>query len=228
MFSYYGSKSKIIDYYPQPEFTIIVEPFAGSARYSLKYFDKDVTLIEKFDKVYRIWKYLQQASENDVLQLPVPKPEESLSNFAYLSDEEKWLIGYHLRRGCARPSLTSGDRCSWDKDKIRIAKDLHKIKHWKIIHGDFFEWEMINNATYFIDPPYSVQKHKYNHHKIDYAKLRERIDMINGQVIVCGNTDDNWMPFIPLRKMAGNCKTFTECIWTNQQTANGFGELSLF
>jgi site-specific DNA-adenine methylase len=33
MFSYYGSKSKIIDHYPAPKFNKIIEPFAGSARY---------------------------------------------------------------------------------------------------------------------------------------------------------------------------------------------------
>lgn len=32
MFSYYGAKTKIVDYYPKPLFDKIVEPFAGSAR----------------------------------------------------------------------------------------------------------------------------------------------------------------------------------------------------
>jgi site-specific DNA-adenine methylase len=35
MFSYYGSKSKIVKYYPCPAHDKIIEPFAGSARYSL-------------------------------------------------------------------------------------------------------------------------------------------------------------------------------------------------
>jgi len=34
MFSYYGSKSKIVDYYPPPKHKRIIEPFAGSARYT--------------------------------------------------------------------------------------------------------------------------------------------------------------------------------------------------
>lgn len=42
MFSYYGSKSKIVNYYPPPKENIIIEPFAGSARYSLKYFDNPI------------------------------------------------------------------------------------------------------------------------------------------------------------------------------------------
>ena len=30
MFSYYGSKGKIVDYYPPPKHKKIIEPFAGS------------------------------------------------------------------------------------------------------------------------------------------------------------------------------------------------------
>lgn len=47
MFSYYGSKSKLVNLYPEPLHDTIIEPFAGSARYSLKYWDKDIYLIEK-------------------------------------------------------------------------------------------------------------------------------------------------------------------------------------
>jgi site-specific DNA-adenine methylase len=227
MFSFYGSKSKIVDYYPPPKYKKIIEPFAGSARYSLKYFEHDITLIEKFDKVFKIWEYLQKASKEDILSLPSIKEGESLNDFKLLSDVEKWLIGYHLRRGCARPSLSSGDRCSWDKDKIRIANDLYKIKHWKIIYGDFFEQQIIENTTYFIDPPYSVQIHKYNHHKIDYIKLANIINNIKGQVIVCGNSDDKWLDFKPLKKMAGNCKSHMECMWTNENM-NYAVQMSLF
>lgn len=58
MWSYYGSKSKIIDYYPAPKFDKIIEPFAGSARYSLKFFDKNITLVDLSESVVNAWKYL--------------------------------------------------------------------------------------------------------------------------------------------------------------------------
>jgi site-specific DNA-adenine methylase len=35
MWSYYGGKSKIVQYYPDPKYDTIIEPFAGSAQYSL-------------------------------------------------------------------------------------------------------------------------------------------------------------------------------------------------
>jgi len=54
MFNYYGSKSKIIHLYPKPIFNKIIEPFAGSARYALKYFDREVLLVDKYEAVVRI------------------------------------------------------------------------------------------------------------------------------------------------------------------------------
>ena len=59
MFSYYGSKSKIVDYYPPPKHKRIIEPFAGSARYSLKYWQNDVLLVDKYEVVVNLWKWLQ-------------------------------------------------------------------------------------------------------------------------------------------------------------------------
>lgn len=62
MWSYYGSKSKVVHLYPRPEYGKIIEPFAGSARYSLRYFDRDVLLVDKYEVVVRIWKWLQHCS----------------------------------------------------------------------------------------------------------------------------------------------------------------------
>ena len=70
MFNYYGSKSKIVDYYPAPKFEKLIEPFAGSARYSLKYWKKQVTILDKDKDVIRVWKWLQTCSKNDILGLP--------------------------------------------------------------------------------------------------------------------------------------------------------------
>ena len=66
MFSYYGSKSKIVHLYPTPKMDKIIEPFAGSARYSLKYWTKDILILDKYSVIIDIWKYLQNASKNDI------------------------------------------------------------------------------------------------------------------------------------------------------------------
>ena len=70
MFSYYGSKSKIVDLYPPPKHKKIIEPFCGSARYSLKYWQNDVLIMDKSENLINVWKWLQQCSKNDILKLP--------------------------------------------------------------------------------------------------------------------------------------------------------------
>jgi site-specific DNA-adenine methylase len=37
MFSYYGTKKRIVNKYPEPKYDKIIEPFCGAAQYSLKY-----------------------------------------------------------------------------------------------------------------------------------------------------------------------------------------------
>ena len=55
MWSYYGSKSKVVDLYPPPKFDKIIEPFAGSARYALKWFDRDILLVDKYPVIVDLW-----------------------------------------------------------------------------------------------------------------------------------------------------------------------------
>ena len=82
MFSYYGSKSKIINLYPSPKHGKVIEPFAGSARYALKYFDRQVLLVDKYSVLVEVWHYLQQASEADILGLPKPAIGDDLRTAA--------------------------------------------------------------------------------------------------------------------------------------------------
>jgi len=165
--------------------------------------------------------FTRSNKKKDILDLPVLKQGESLNDFKHLSLPEKWLIGYHLRRGTARPSLTFGDRCSWSKDKIRIANSLYKIRHWNIIYGDAFDYPVEKNVTEFIDPPYTIQKHKYNFHKIDYVELSKLIKVMrekNNQIIVCGNSGDKWLDFKPMVVLNGTNKKTIEHIWSNHKT----------
>ena len=203
--------------YPKPKHDAIIEPFAGSARYALKYFEKDVTLIDKYEVVVNIWRYLQQSSIADIVGLPDVSETESLNDIRFngLSAPEKDLIGFHLRRGGARPGRSTGDRCDWKNDKLRIANNLFKIRHWKILLGEYTQIEN-KQATWFVDPPYTVQKHRYNFAIVDYPQLRLWCENRIGQVIICGNTDDTWMPFKKLTSMNGTNKQTTEVFWTNE------------
>jgi len=93
MFSYYGSKSKIVDYYPPPKHKRIIEPFAGSARYSLKYWQNDVLLVDKYPVIVDVWNYLKNASEQDILKLPILKKGDDVRTFG-LTKDEMLLLGF--------------------------------------------------------------------------------------------------------------------------------------
>lgn len=218
MWSYYGRKRKIISHYPSPdEYGVIIEPFAGTASYAYNYWDREVLLYEKYDKVCRIWWYLQQAKPEDILNLPDVGNGESLHKHTQLCDEERWLIGYSINNGSAIPKHTSGKLRfnSWFRDKNRIARDLHKIRHWQIFNEDYTCAPDIS-ATWFIDPPYQYNKYPYGYApKPDYKALAEWCYGRMGQVIVCDNSDADWLPFKPLIQMKGQRTTRMECIWTN-------------
>ena len=213
MFSYYGSKSKVVDLYPSPKFGKIIEPFAGSARYSLKYFDRDILIVDKYDVIFKVWKYLQQASEADIMGLPEPKYKESIEHLN-LSEGERLLMGFMVAGGIAHPQKIVQQFSDIPANKKAIAKQLYKIRHWKIVQGSYDEIENVE-AAWFIDPPYQVGGHKYHERKIDFQALGEWCKARNGQAIVCENTKANWLPFYPMREMSGAYSTTTEAIWSN-------------
>ena len=223
MFSYYGSKSKIVKYYPSPKFDKIIEPFAGSARYSLKYFDKDVLLIDKYEPIIKIWKWLQQCSPNDILKLPNLKTGENIKDYQFDCEEQKLFMGFIIKGGDykARYTISPFRGGKLEPIKKKIADNLFKIKHWKIELGTY---EDIKNeqATWFIDPPYQFGGHKYpcSNKKISYPLLKQWIMERQGQVIACENTKANWMEFSPLKEMRGTMFTTTEAMWTNETKLN--------
>ena len=238
MFSYYGSKSKIVQYYPQPTHDKIIEPFAGSARYSLRYWEKDILLVDKYKVIVDIWHYLQKASVKDILGLPkLDKVGQDLRDFN-LSEVEKNFMGFLVASGVSSPNniLTKNKIATWNNPNIireRISKDLYKIKHWKIIQGSYEDLEN-ENATWFIDPPYQFggQHYKESSKNIDFNFLANWCKSRIGQVIVCENTKANWLNFKEFILRCDNSanahknKTI-EAIWTNFKTQYDSVQLSL-
>lgn len=231
MFSYYGSKGKIVGCYPTPKFDRIIEPFAGSARYSLKYFDRDILLVDKYEVIIKIWKWLQKASEQDIMSLPEPKQGETIDRKDFDCIEQAWLMGFLVQAGVNAPRLTVS---SYAEDGIRtqkknIAQQLYKIKHWKIQCGEYDELPN-QEATWFIDPPYQFGGEWYvkNNKNIDYNKLADWCRRREGQAIVCENSKASWLPFRQMAKMTGSIYTTTEVIWSNQQTVYDWETIDMF
>jgi hypothetical protein len=223
MFSYYGSKSKIVNYYPRPQHRRIVEPFAGSARYALKYWDREIILIDAYPVITGIWRWLQTCSPADIKGLPSqPLP---LANYPSLSEVEKWFLGYCWNPGNQYPGHGVGQYIKsdyWMSRKITMANDLHKIRHWIIRDGDYTTAPVNQAATWFVDPPYQYGGHKYAVSSIhlDFGQLATFCRSLTGQKIVCENAQANWLPFTPLKTIQGaSNKPSTECIWTGESRA---------
>jgi len=219
MWSYYGSKSKVIRHYPAPQFGKVIEPFAGTAQYALRYFDRDVLIVDKYEVIVRVWKWLQQCSPADVLGLPRLKFGETTDQYNFDCIEAKWFVGMIIVGAPTQPKKTASKwktviRPNTQNYKLQFAADnLWKIRHWEIRQGDYTEIEN-QQATWFIDPPYQTGGKYYVHSKIDYSHLAQWSSERMGEVIVCENTKADWLPFVPLVEMQGNRYRTTEAVFT--------------
>lgn len=215
-FSYFGSKYRLSRYYPAPLYDTVIEPFAGSACYSLHYWQRNVILCDLNEKVYGTWDYLLHTSPSEIMALPsVVNHVDELS----CCQEAKWLIGWHLCRGSAEPAnhvsgwMKRGVRdrdldCSWGFYlKQKIAGQVGCIKHWKAFQSSYTE---VGNqqVTWFIDPPYAGPGCAYPHgpEGIDYRHLGAWCKSRQGQTIVCEQLGADWLPFQPFREHNGTTR----------------------
>lgn len=226
MFSYYGSKTTLVDLYPAPIYDTIIEPFAGAAKYSLKHFEKEVILIDKYPTIINIWKWLQSCSPDDILKLPRNLTfGDRLDDINFDCQEQKDFYGFIIGCGAEKPRRSAIKRKTTERPNHinfnlkKVAGNLYKIKHWKFICGDYTLCPKIL-ATKFIDGPYEFGGHSYVHSNrhINYPELGQWCINEIGQLIVCENTKATWLPFIPIKDNRGSLFKTTEAIWTNLHT----------
>jgi len=226
-FTYYGGKYRVARSYPTPKYDKIIEPFAGSAGYSLRYPEKQVHLFDLDPIICGLWDYLIKASPEDIMKLP--NDVDRIDDLK-ICQEAKWLIGFWLNKGTVQPSKSPS---RWMRDKTRpnsfwgqvikerIASQVDGIKHWKISNKSY---DTIENkkATWFIDPPYQLMGKYYKFSSIDYNKLGIWSKERNGQVIVCEQNGADWLPFIDFKTIKategkhGKSKS-KEVIWTKDE-----------
>jgi site-specific DNA-adenine methylase len=216
-FGYFGGKYRIAPKYPKPTFQTVVEPFAGAAGYALRYPEKQVILVEKNPEVAAVWAYLVKATPEQILKLPlIDRAEQNVSEFK-ISIEEKLLIGFNINAGSATPrnkisNFARDYRPPWEhtkedgsthpgyenfwgaKRRERIARQVNKIKHWRIIEGDYKASPKIP-ATWFVDPPYEKAGKSYPFNDINRKELAEWCLGLSGQLIVCEAVGAEWLPF---------------------------------
>lgn len=214
-FTYFGGKYRIAPKYPKPRYLDLIEPFAGSAGYAVRYPHRRVHLYDLNPKVIGTWQYLIRSSEKDILSLPLVFDDVRDTG---ICQEAQWLIGWWLNKGTTAPcnvlskwmrdslvkSMKGNPHLTFWGDRIRerIASQLHSIRHWK---AEVTSYESIPNikASYFIDPPYHKSGKIYTHSTIDYDHLAEWSKSRKGQVIVCEQEGANWLPFKPFLECRG-------------------------
>lgn len=235
MWSYYGAKTNVVDFYPKPKYSKIVEPFAGSARYALKYFDRDVLLIDKYETVVNIWKWLQLCSANDIDSLPHHfKPGQSINDFTFDCKAAKDLMGFLIGFGMERPRVTASVKRMISRPNHvnyslnRIKNNLFKIRHWEIEYGTYSDIKD-EPATWFIDPPYQYGGTAYpmSSKHIDFGSLADWSRNRSGQIIVCENIRANWMEFSLLASHKTKTGFQHEGMWTNDKNIFGNQQLKL-
>lgn len=220
-----------MDYYPAPKHNKIIEPFAGSARYSLKYWQNDILLVDKYPVIVDVWNYLKNASEADILGLPKIEKHQRVSDFN-LSKEESLFMGFCVVSAAAAPQdkPATFEGIPLNRNVLKhTAANLYKIRHWEIKIGSYNELENVE-STWFIDPPYQFggEHYKISNKNLDFTKLAEWCKTRQGQVIVCENTKATWLPFKPMKEMQGSIHKTTEAIWSNEITNYDFQQIKLF
>lgn len=226
-FSYYGSKWKLSQrgVYPPPVHETIVEPFAGSAGYSMAHHRHRVVLVERDDHIAGVWRYLIGADPARIRSLP-DVPSEGTTWDLDVADEERNLIGLWLSRASKHVRRTpSGwmrkfpEKLWWGpRARERIASQLPAIRHWTVIEADYTEAPDLE-ATWYVDPPYQQQGQIYRtggNGTLDYEALGDWVRSRRGQVIACEAEGADWLPFEPIVRHQGNTgRMVTEVAYTS-------------
>ncbi len=205
-FSYYGGKWRdALARYPRPATPAIVEPFAGSAGYSLRYPDRRVLLCDLDPFVIGVWEYLIRVSAAEVMAIPDVAPDGSVDDLP-VCQEARWLVGFWLNRAPEQPRPRPS---AWMRSGIRpgsfwgarvrqtIARQLSAIRHWRTLLASYEATSDAGEATWFVDPPYANagRHYRFGASGIDYAELAAWCRARPGQVIVCETAAARWLPF---------------------------------
>lgn len=223
-FSFYGSKWRdALKHYPAPKNELIIEPFAGSAGYSVRHANREVILCDRDPIIAALWAWLIRAPSSEIRDLPANVDSNVI---AQLRPEAQWLIGFWLNKATSRPRrnpsawMRSGVRPGsfWGKEvRDRIAAQVATIRHWTVQVGDYMNLAN-QRATWFIDPPYAGRQgthYAFGSSRLDYNQLASWSRNRQGQIIVC-ESGGTWLPFRPISTIkTARAHRSLESVWTS-------------
>lgn len=219
LFPYYGSKWRDAKRYTEPSGAVI-EPFAGSAGYSVYWGVRQARLYDIDPIIVGLWQYLIRVRPGEIMRLPDLDVGQSVDDFT-LPQEAKWLIGFWLNRGSAQPkktktafsARTERAQLVWSqRARERVASQLDGIREWTVEQRSF-ESIPDKEATWFVDPPYVDKGRYYRFSKVDYVALARWVKGRTGNVIVCEQAGATWLPFKPLAVIKSTKGTSAEVVF---------------
>ena len=169
-------------------------------------------LIEKNQRIAEIWRWLLTVSEDEFLSLPGVDTFDHIEETGLPDGPAREFV----RQWCSEASPTgknkvtsmmkSGFEPGWynftTKNQLFIMSLIEKIRHWKIIEGDYQSAPDVR-ATWYIDPPYQFGGESYPKNcktrDLDFGALATWAKSRRGDVIVCEGDGANWMDFDPFK-----------------------------
>lgn len=191
LFKWFGSKWQSAKRYPKPLHSIIIEPFAGGAGYSLNYTSSRVIIFEEDPNVANLWKWLiDSATETEIKDIPVNLPVGLDIRSLGLNQGQELLLKHWQRTNnvgnCWTISPWGNKPGQWTENtRARVSEEIGAIKHWEFMPiAQFIHLP----ATWFIDPPYIYNYRYWNRlPSFNYKMLKQLVMKISNEslVIVC-------------------------------------------
>ena len=159
LFRYSGSKESLLHLYPKPPASCkrIVEPYLGSGCYGLHYSRLPVLGYEINPLVYRLWKYLQKVTPQQLKELDSLIQQTADKTDVRQLKLKKGPQTYVRLNVC---SLMVGQLTSWGiyrqhnlpiDETIKCLPQLHRFT---VINDDGATHVPIKTDLLFVDPPY--------------------------------------------------------------------------
>lgn len=204
MFSYFGGKIRLAPSYQPPKHAVIVEPFAGAAGYSMFWLNEiphtSALLIEKDPQIVALWSRVLSMTPDEIMAIQTPvKGERTDDLLIALSANGATVSGTMANQGSVQ--VTDWMARDWASVRLRIATTRARISADRITvclgSWDEIDAADVGEATWFIDPPYQHQGHRYHMGSdgIDYPALGAWCQQLPGQTIVAEAEPADWLPF---------------------------------
>ena len=198
-FSYFGTKYSHALRLGKPTYSIVVEPFAGSAGYSCFWEPQRAILVDKNANVAQTWDYILHVKESEFLSLPILDAGDDLRDLD-LPVEARIFLGFNIGQANDHPlNIRPREGWSmWDADlRAKLASQLPKVRGWRFLHADYRKAPYLP-ATYLLDPPYQRLTNCYGgtgFKSLNFFRLAIFAMTLPGEVIVCENANADWLPF---------------------------------